>query len=237
MGIAVEQSGMLGKESDRGVSRADQRIPKLRTRGRANRERLLAAAQHLIEEFGGKPIRFSEVFETAGVSRGSAYRIYNGIDDLMQDLAASWISNFVAYISAADTNSGADSWTELSDRIIVKSVEYWAETEQTLRVLPRVRINMPESYRLAVKDLAAAIAEKFDRSFDIPEIPEWHSVIGMYVHLADSIFSDAVRRDGHISEQRLREAQKIGSTYLAFYLPTWLPARQQAPSDPAGRDR
>ena len=219
---------MAGNEPRRGASRADQRIPKLRTRGRANRERLLAEAQRLIELHGGKPIRFSEVFEAAGVSRGSAYRIYNGIDDLMQDLASTWINNFVAFIKSANADSGAETWTELSNNVVGKSVEYWSETEQTLRVLPRVRTNIPESYRQAVKDLTIAIADIFDRNFEIPEIPEWHSVIGMYVQLADSIFADAVRRDGHISEQRLREAQKICSTYLSFYLPTWLPARDDA---------
>ncbi len=216
---------MAGKQAGRGASRADKRIPKLRTRGRRNRERLLSEAQRLIEEHGGKPIRFSEVFEAAGVSRGSAYRIYNGIDDLMQDLASTWINNFVAYIRAANANSNADSWTELSDRLVTKSMEYWEQTEHTLRVLPRVRTNVPESYRQAVKDLTIAIAEIFDRNFEIPEIPEWHSVIGMFVQLGDTIFVDAVRRDGHVSEQRLKEAQKICSTYLSFYLPTWLPAR------------
>ena len=81
-----------------GETRSDRRIPKLRTRGRANRDRLLTEAQRLIEEQGGKPVRFSDVFEAAGVSRGSAYRIYNGIDDLMQDLASTWINGFVAHL-------------------------------------------------------------------------------------------------------------------------------------------
>jgi AcrR family transcriptional regulator len=58
-------------------SRSDQRIPKLRTRGRTNRKKLLAVAQRLIEEHPGRPVRFSDVFEAANVSRGSAYRIYD----------------------------------------------------------------------------------------------------------------------------------------------------------------
>jgi AcrR family transcriptional regulator len=58
-------------------SRSDQRIPKLRSRGRANRKKLLAVAQRLIEEHPGRPVRFSDVFEAANVSRGSAYRIYD----------------------------------------------------------------------------------------------------------------------------------------------------------------
>ncbi len=209
-------------------TRSDKRIPKLRTRGRVNRERLLAEAQRLIESRTGRPLRFSEVFEAAGVSRGSAYRIYNGIDDLMQDLASTWINNFVAFVKESCAETTAESWTELSDQLVARSVAYWTQTEETIRVLPRVRSNVPESYKQAVKDLTTAIAEIFDRQFVIPEIPEWLSVLGMYTQLGDTIFADAVRRDGQISEHRLVEAQKICSTYLSFYLPNWLPLREQA---------
>ena len=77
------------------MNRSEDRIPKLRTRGRANRDKLLRAAERQLAERHGKPLRFCDVFESAGVSRGSAYRIYIGIDDLMQDLAAEWIANSV----------------------------------------------------------------------------------------------------------------------------------------------
>ncbi|MCH9693504.1 MAG: TetR/AcrR family transcriptional regulator [Gammaproteobacteria bacterium] len=206
-------------------SRSDHRIPKLRTRGRANRERLLAEAQRLIEEKSGKPLKFSDVFQSAGVSRGSAYRIYNGIDDLMQDLSSTWINDFVSYIRSANMDVDVESWAELSDLIVVRGAEYWVRTADTLRVLPRVRSNVPESYRLAVHDLTAAVADIFDKVFVIPEIEDWHSVLSMYTALCDTIFSDAVRREGFVSDKRLAEAQKIGTTYLSFYLPTWLPVR------------
>ena len=113
-------------------SRSDQRIPKLRTRGRANRQKLLAEAQRLIEEHGSRPVRFSDVFETAGVSRGSAYRIYNGVEDLMQDLASSWINNFVAYIRDVEPASQPNSWSELSDHLVARAASYWVETADTL---------------------------------------------------------------------------------------------------------
>jgi len=218
---------MSGGLSSRQNSRSDQRIPKLRTRGRANRQRLLAEAQHLIEEYGGRPIRFSEVFEAAGVSRGSAYRIYNGIEDLMQDLATSWINNFVAYVKDARPMSQPETWGHLSDHIVAKAALYWGDTAETLRVLPRVRTNVPESYRMAVRDLTKAFADVFDQHFVMPQIPDWLSILAMFTSLGDTIFADAVRREGHVSEQRLVEAQKICKTYLAFYLPPWLPARDK----------
>ena len=206
-------------------SRSDQRIPKLRTRGRANREKLLATAQQLIEEHAGRPVRFSDVFEAAKVSRGSAYRIYNGVEDLMQDLASSWINNFVAYVKDAAPITQPGSWVELSDHLVARAAAYWVETADTLRVLPRVRSNVPESYRAAVGDLTTAVADTFECYFLMPEIPDWHSALVMYTSLGDMIFSDAVRREGCISEMRLLEAQKICNTYLSFYLPARLPPR------------
>jgi hypothetical protein len=53
----------------------------------------------------------------------------------------------------------------------------------------------------------------------------------MYVQLGDIVFSDAVRREGRISAQRLLEAQKLCNAYLAFYLPPSLPARPNTGKD------
>lgn len=206
-------------------SRSNQQIPKLRTRGRANRKRLLAAAQKLIEKAGGQPIRFSDVFKAAGVSRGSAYRIYDGIEDLLQDLASSWINNFVESVRKSKPTIQPDSWMDLSDHLVAHAAAYWFDTRDTLRVLPRVRSNLPESYRAAVRDLTQSFADAFDQYLVMPDIPDWLSVLAMYTSLGDTIFSDAARREGHISEQRLVEAQKICTTYLSFYLPTWLLAK------------
>jgi hypothetical protein len=59
----------------------------------------------------------------------------------------------------------------------------------------------------------------------MPEIPSWLAVLGMYTLLGDTIFADAVRREGYISEKPLREAQKICRTYLSFHLPRELSGR------------
>ena len=222
---------MQDGQSTIAATRSDQRIPKLRTRGRANRENLLAEAERMMEETGGKAIRFSDVFKAAGVSRGSAYRIYNGIDDLMQDLASAWIQKFVAYIDTADAGPDITTWIELSDRLLESTASYWRDTEETLRVLPRVRSNVPQSYKHAAKDMARTVADIFERNFVIPAVPDWLAVIGMYTQLGDIVFSDAVRRQGHISAQRLLEAQKLCSTYLAFHLPPSLPARSNGRDD------
>ena len=216
---------MATPEAKLSSTRSDKRIPNLRTRGRANRQKMLAEAERMMEETGGRPIRFCDVFEAAKVTRGSAYRIYNGIDDLMQDLASAWINSFVAYISTAEAGAGISTWVELSDRILESTAAYWRNTEETLRVLPRVRSNVPESYKQAAKHMNYAVADIFERYFVVPDIPDWIAVVGMYTQIGDVVFSDAVRRDGHISGSRLLEAQKLCSTYLSLHLPSSLPAR------------
>jgi len=192
---------------------------------------MLDEAERLLEEAGGQPMRFSDIFEAAKVSRGSAYRIYNGIDDLMQDLASARINNFVSYISNVDAGYGISTWVQLSDRILESTAVYWRNTEETLRVLPRVRSNVPASYKQAAKDMNNAVAEIFERHFIVPVIPHWFSVIGMYTQIGDVVFSDAVRRDGHISASRLLEAQTLCSTYLSMHLPPSLPARASVSTD------
>ena len=64
---------MTGSDPTNVAIRSDTRIPKLRTRRRAIRQKLLTAAQGLIESQGERPKRFGEVFESAGVSRGLVY--------------------------------------------------------------------------------------------------------------------------------------------------------------------
>ena len=222
---------MATPEASLSSTRSDTRIPKLRTRGRANRQKMLDVAERMMEETGGRPIRFSDIFEAAKVSRGSAYRIYNGIDDLMQDLTSARINNFVSYISHADAGSGISTWVQLSDRILESTAAYWRNTEETLRVLPRVRSNVPENYKQATKDVNYAVADIFERYFVVPAISDWIAVIGMYTQIGDVVFSDAVRRDGHISASRLLEAQKLCSTYLSMYLPPSLPLKVSGSTD------
>lgn len=209
------------------MSRSTQRIPKLRSRGRENRRKLLREAQRLMLENNGAQLKFSDVFEAAGVSRGSAYRIYIGIDDLLQDIATAWVNDFVENLSRFDPETYPDSWAQLSDLVIRSGAEYWDRTSDTLRLLPRIRSREPASYRKAVQSMSQCLADIFDRFFVVPEIPHWSHKLGFYTEICDTTFADAVRTEGHISDERLEEAMTLCRTYLAFHLPDHLPARQK----------
>ena len=210
------------------VSRSEERIPKLRRRGRENRRKLLAETERLLLENDGSILKFSDVFEAAGVSRGSAYRIYIGVDDLLQDLATEWINNFVDFLKSSDPGPNPENWAQLSDFIVRQGAIYWRDTSDTMRVLPRIRSNAPSSYSLAVRAMSNCLSDIFNGYFVIPDIPGWLSKLAFFTQICDITFADAVRSEGHISEQRLTEAETLCRTYLAFYLPTWLPARDPA---------
>ena len=208
------------------MNRSDKRIPKLRTRGRENRRKLLREAERLLAASRGEPLRFSDVFAAAGVSRGSAYRIYIGVDDLMQDLASEWINNFVIYLNDLQPERLPETWQQLSDMIVERGTGYWAQTNSTVRVLPRVRLNVPASYKSALRELSHCIATLFDHFFTMPEIDGWAGKLSFYVQLGDAVFSDSIRVDNRVTDQRMVEAQVLCRTYLSFHLPEWLPARQ-----------
>ncbi|MDJ0712345.1 MAG: TetR/AcrR family transcriptional regulator [Woeseiaceae bacterium] len=210
------------------MNRSEERIPKLRSRGRANRRKLLAEAERLLLENNGSPLKFSDVFEAAGVSRGSAYRIYIGIDDLLQDLATEWINNFVGFLKTSEPESPPENWAQLSDFVVRQGAIYWRDTSDTMRVLPRVRSNAEDSYSSAVRAMSNCVSDIFNRYFVVPEIPGWLGKLAFFTQICDITFADAVRTDGHISDQRLTEAETLCRTYLALHLPTWLPARDQA---------
>jgi hypothetical protein len=72
------------------------------------------------------------------------------------------------------------------------------------------------------------LSEIFGCYFVIPEVPGWLSKLAFFSQICDLAFADAVRTEGRISAQRLTEAETLCRTYLAFYLPTWLPARRSA---------
>ena len=209
------------------MSRSTQRIPKLRSRGRENRRKLLREAQRLMLENNGAQLKFSDVFEAAGVSRGSAYRIYIGIDDLLQDIATAWVNDFVENLSRFDPETYPDSWAQLSDLVIRSGAEYWDRTSDTLRLLPRIRSREPASYRKAVQSMSQCLADIFDRFFVVPEIPHWSHKLGFYTEICDMVFADAVRTEGHVSDQRLDEAMTLCRAYLGFHLPVELPARRR----------
>lgn len=189
---------------------------------------MMAAAERLLLESKGRPLRFSDVFEAAGVSRGSAYRIYMGMDDLIQDLATAWVTNFVDYLESAEPATPPENWGDVSDFIVRKAAEYWACTANTMRVLPRIRSYEPSSYREAIHSLSEVNARLFDRHFVVPDIPDWLARMAFYARICDITFGDAVRVEGCIGEQRVTEAQALCRTYLGFYLPD-----QLQPRDPA----
>ena len=209
------------------IHRSVDQIPKLQTRGRANRRKLLREAERMLANSGG-PLRFRDVFESAGVSRGSAYRIYIGIDDLMEDVATEWVTNFVSYLNELQVEKSPATWQELSDFIVEKGRDYWAETADTLRVMPRLRSNVPETYKIAVRDVSQCLVDIFDRFFAIPEIENWNGKLTFYVLLCDLVFSDSVRIDRRVTDHRLAEAKELSKTYLAFHLPDRLPSREGA---------
>lgn len=210
------------------MNRSEQRIPRLRTRGRENRRKLLAEAERLLLESDGGPLKFSDVFAAAGVSRGSAYRIYIGIDDLLQDLATEWINNFVEFLKAGEPEQHPENWSQLCSFLVRRGAAYWAETYETMRVLPRFQSEAPTNYNSAVREMSLCVSEIFNRYFVVPEVAGWMSKLAFFTQICDITFTDAVRNEGRISDQRLTEAETLCQTYLEFYLPTMLPARNQS---------
>lgn len=211
------------------MNRSVDKIPKLRSRGRENRRKLIREAQRLmLDEQRADVPKFSDVFEAAGVSRGSAYRIYDGIEDLFQDIATEWVNNFVAFLRGSDPDTSPENWPDLSEFVVRRGAVYWSATAETLRLLPRLRANQPGSYRLAVKAMSQVLVDIFDRYFIMPEIPHWSHKLGFLTELCDLAFADAVRTEGYISEERLQQAAEMGRVYLSFHLPDELPARRIA---------
>ncbi len=197
-------------------------------RGRENRRKLLREAHRLMLQHPDVTPKFSDVFEAAGVSRGSAYRIYNGMDDLLQDIATEWVINFVDYLRSADPENRPEDWAQLSDFIVRRAADYWSATADTLRLLPRLRTNQPESYRAAVKAMSQCLVDIFDRYFKIPDVPHWSHKLGFFTEICDVAFADAVRTEGRISEERIVEVEILGRTYLAMHLPARLSLQQRA---------
>ena len=210
------------------MHRSVKRIPKLRSRGRENRRKLLIEAQRLMLDHDSDTLKFSDVFEAAGVSRGSAYRIYNGIEDLMQDIATAWVNNFVDFLGKIEPAAPPETWEQLSDLVVSEGADYWDRTSDTLRLLPRIRSREPAGYRRAVQAMSQGLVELFDRYFMVPEIPHWSHKLGFFTEIADLAFADAVRTEGRISEERLAEACTLCRTYLSFHLPDQLAQRRHA---------
>ena len=209
------------------MSRSEERIPKLRRRGRENRRKLLAEAERLLHENTGEALKFSDVFDAAGVSRGSAYRIYIGIDDLLQDLATQWVTNFVAFLQGSQPESRPDSWVQLSDFLVQRGARYWTETADTMRLLPRLRSNTPSSYPAALEALADCLAGIFERYFELPAASDWPSKMAFFAQLCDVTFTAGIREDGRITSQRTHEAEVLCRAYLALHMPSWLAPRTQ----------
>ncbi len=74
------------------------------------------------------------------------------------------------------------------------------------------------------------MASMFDSYFVMPEIPGWLSKMAFFVQICDMTFTNAVREEGKVGQQRLAEAQAMCRAYLAFHLPAQLPTKATLPS-------
>lgn len=85
-------------------------------RGRATRDRILAAASMLIEEHGVGALRLDDVERAAGVGRSQLYHYFANRDDLVRSVVGSTIDIVLAaqepLLGALNSIEGIDRWFE-----------------------------------------------------------------------------------------------------------------------------
>lgn len=127
-------------------------MPRPRADIEAKRQRLMEAAEALLQREGGRRLILSEVAAAVGMTQSNAYRYFRSKDELVEALAERWFTGLETAVSDAMGNA-PDEETAIREWLMVTMTEklgrYDTNPAIFLAYLELAREHMPAAHRHA----------------------------------------------------------------------------------------
>ena len=208
-----------------------------RKSGIARRQKLLNAAQELLELHELDEISLGDVAAHADVPVGSAYHFYADIKDLYASLLAILEEELRTRLREP-IRKPVCSWQDVVVVLIERGVAYFSKhpAASQLTIGPKAPADLKMRDRRHDASLAGIVADQIDKYFVLPQFPERNQVFFRAVEIADLMFCLSVFEHGRITKQMNKEAAIAMTAYLSHYLSAELPKRRGV-NVPAERQR
>ena len=236
--IAVRTAVPLASRSERSESAHTRlndvgllgtRKSSLRQRGIARRDKLLQAAETLLESREMDEISLGDVALQAKVPKGSAYHFYLNIVDVYASLVARYDKELQAMMTAP-LRGPVGAWPEVVEILLDRAAEFYLRKPSARQLLVGPK-TLPE---LKMRDrqndvlIGRIFEDQVASFFALPAVPNRSEVFFRSVEIADLMFCLSMLRHGVITQEMTQEAKRGSVAYLGSYFPAKLPRKKRS---------
>lgn len=200
----------------------------LRRRGIARRDKLLAAAETLLQSRDMDAISLGDVALQAKVPKGSAYHFYLNIVDVYASLVALYDKELQAMMTAP-IRGPVGSWSEVIEILLDRAAEFYLRKPAARQLLIGPK-TLPE-LKMRDRQNDVVIGRIFENQvagfFVLPPVPNRSDVFFRSIEIADLMFCLSMLGHGMITEEMTLEAKRGAVAYLGSYLRAKLPRKKR----------
>ncbi|MDG1988237.1 MAG: TetR family transcriptional regulator [Halieaceae bacterium] len=192
----------------------------VRERGRIRRELLLKAAYDLLCEQPVEEIAFINIANRAEIPEGSAYHFFSNKYDVFTVLCKKLSNKFIQAHQKPYRAGVIKTWEDLAENFVDRGATVYKDNPpaRQLFISGKTPPEIKMLDRVNDRDVAAALKEKFEQHFKLPDDLNQKDIFYIFIEIIDLIFSLSVIEHGKITDDMIEEAKKAGKAYLGIYL-------------------
>ncbi|MGH8136597.1 MAG: TetR/AcrR family transcriptional regulator [Steroidobacteraceae bacterium] len=199
-----------------------------RRRGIARRDKLLAAAETLLQAREMDAISLGDVALQAKVPKGSAYHFYLNIVDVYASLVALYDKELQAMM-IAPIRTAIGAWPEVIEILLDRAAEFYLRKPSARQLLigPKTLPELKMRDRQNDVVIGRIFEDQVATFFVLPVVPNRSDVFFRSIEIADLMFCLSMLGHGMITEEMTQEAKRGAVAYLGSYFPAKLPRKRR----------
>jgi len=193
----------------------------VRRRGKERKEKLIKAAYDLLCKKPIEEIAFIDIANYANVPEGSAYHFFANRYDVFAALAKQLSDKFIETHRQPIKKKNLKSWQTLANYLVERGAKVYAENPPARQLLigGKTPPEIKQVDRINDREVGKVMCEIFQQHFDLPDLPNRKDMFYYFIEITDVMFTLSVIEHSEITDEMLKEAQRVGRSYLSSYLP------------------
>jgi AcrR family transcriptional regulator len=202
-------------------------------RGLLKFEKILDAANDLIELKGVHNFSLYDIADHAEVATGSVYHFFPNIEAVFAALVERYDREFERIVSENISPEKVESWGDVLWHHIEKSRMYINSNKQVLILIlgPGQTWQTKQVDTVGDTAIARAMHRNIREYFAVPEHPDAAELLHIAIRILESTWQLSYQRHGKVTTEMQKETYRAMCAYLELYWPKYLPRITLAPVD------
>lgn len=226
----MKRDDLQEKDGDLSATAGSRRTQE---RGRLRRATLLATGRDLLQTRELDQISLTDVADSAGIPRSSAYHFFADVDALYTALADVIQDELLAHMRKR-TFEECDDWQTIVREFTSTGAGFFNGDRASIQLLlgPKAPPEIKLNNRRSDFDIGEALRQVIGARFVLPEMPDAREIFFHAIEIADLFFTLSIISDGYITPRFDAEATAATTAYLQLYIPPRLAKREAADKKP-----